>query len=92
MFVTAAILSGLMDKDGVSDLFASRFAMLVFDMPLTIGFGSEAEIANGTFKWFFTGMRSHMPSQCALVIAAVSAITDVANVGRPVHVLLIVSL
>ena len=65
--------------------------MLVFDMPLTVGFCRETKIANSTFKWFFTRMSSHMSGQSAFVIAGVVAISNITNVGRSVHVFFIMS-
>ena len=66
--------------------------MLVLNMSLTIGFGSKTKVTNGAFKGFLSSMSPHVSGQGGLVIGAVGTGTNIADIRRSVHVLLIVSL
>ncbi len=83
---------GVMYDNGMPDGIPGCFAMFIFQMPFTIGFGGEAIVAEFTFERLFTSMCSHVAGQGALVIARVGTRPNIAVVGCLGQVLLVMAL
>ena len=85
------VIGGFVNEDRVSDLFAGGLAVLVLDVSFAIGFGGEAEVAQGAFERFLPSVGPHVPGQGAFVVGVVGAIAHVADVRRSIHVFLVVA-
>ena len=81
-----------MDDDGAPDRLPAGLAVLVLEVPLAIGLCCETIVAELALKGFLSGVGSHVAGQGALVVTAVLASTDIANIGWTAQMLLVVAL